>query len=84
MTSDDNWNIDANKSCGSASHVPYYRSRKCRFRIRNLDYENPILQIMDNILDHNHKMLSSRSIDKSRSIDNNSNCQRPEVIKDNE
>jgi hypothetical protein len=71
-----NLSDETDKSFDSSSIIPYYRFRKYRFSIRNLDYENPILQIMVNVLGNKQNDTIKQS------IDSNSSCHRPQVMKD--
>jgi hypothetical protein len=71
----DNLSDEPDKSFASSSYLPYYRFRKCRSCIHNLDYENPILQIMINVLDNKQNDTVKQS------IDDNSVCQQTKGIK---
>jgi hypothetical protein len=62
-----NLSDETDKSFDSSSDLPYYRFRKNRFSIRNLDYENPILQIMINVLGNKQNDTVKQSIDDNSS-----------------
>jgi hypothetical protein len=66
MTSNNNYNLDADKLSFSQFALPY-RFEKRRFRVRNLDYKNSILEIMINALENNQDTVNP-------SVDDDSTC----------